>query len=426
MSYQDEIKSVTVRVSNGSGVIVQPLEDNCFYILTAYHVVEGKALDQITLDFESSSFLDGKTVKIQGMYVNEKQDAAILKIERKEGKIASFYPTATNRKDDTTYWHAGYPNNQNNPGIASCCKLHDFYVWLGSYDNDFEEYKYPYHLLKAELEGMSGGGIFDNHHHLIGVHKSLAAKEETEQLGKNVMIPWNCFEQLIVKNGLSHVARFNLSTFEAFKDEIFSFEGNLGAKKKLEVLLLSLAQYRTEILGISPLKYYDEFQKSRKVKEYTHAPDLKKEDWVKFGEFIVAMKAIWGLDVINNLNEVFPKFQYVQSANDFDIFEVTQKLDPSLLGIVSDTNVVFVVGGIQNKGYHQDVKSKNIPDIAVGLKPGQGFDIARTGRAALNAFTFVNAHFFKEAMEANSIIIRDCEGNKLEVYRDLINSKIWT
>lgn len=423
MVYEDEMKSVTVRVANGSGVIVKPLVDNCFYILTAYHVVKGLSIDRIRLDFQYTSPFHGKEVKVQKIYSCKELDTAILIIERKDEEIASFYPSPDGLRCNDLC-HAGYPNNQNKKGIANSCKLHNIDRWLGSYDRNFVEYKYPNHIDEPELDGMSGGGIFDGSYHLIGVHKQLAADVDKEELGKNVMIPWSCFEELIKKNKLSRVARFNLSTFDTFNNEIFNFEGNLGAKNKLEVLLFQLARYKTEILGISPLQYYEDFQNSRMAKGYKQGVDLQKEDWVKFGEFIVAMKAIWELDVIDNLNEVFQKFQYVQSSNDFDIFEVTQKLDPSLLGIVSDTNVVFVVGGIQNKGYHQDVKSKNIPDIAVGLKPNQRFDIARTGRSALSAFTFVNAHFFKEAMEANTEEIKNHEGVELETYRQLIMRKI--
>lgn len=64
MDYQDEMKSVTVRVANGSGVIMQPLANDCFYILTAHHVVEGKSKDNLVLDFQSSSSLYGKSVTI--------------------------------------------------------------------------------------------------------------------------------------------------------------------------------------------------------------------------------------------------------------------------------------------------------------------------------------------------------------------------
>lgn len=423
MDYQDEMKSVTVRVANGSGIIVKPLADDCFYILTAYHVVEGKTEDQIELDFQPTSPLFGKSVKVRRIINCEKQDSAILIIDRHGENIAPFYPCSI-RKDGADHWHAGYPNNQNDNGKANSCKLHYFNRWLGTYGHSFLEYQCPNHITKEELDGMSGGGVFDGRHHIIGVHKQSAAEEIKEELGKNVLIPWLCFKRLIIENNLPRVVMFDLNSFEAFKNGIFSFSDNVGAWNKLKSLLLILAQHKTEILGLSPLKYYEDFQQNRRVNVYKEGVDMLEDDWVRFGEFIVAMKAIWNYDVVNQLDNVFPYFQYVQSEDDFDIYEASQRLDPNILGVVRDTSVIFVIGGIQSKGYKQDVRHKEILDIAVGLKPNSDFDIARTGREALGMFTFVNAHFFKDALEANTDEIRDCEGDKLEFYRYLIKSKI--
>lgn len=235
------------------------------------------------------------------------------------------------------------------------------------------------------------------------------------------MIPWGCFERLIAEEG---IPSFDQTTFDAYKDDIFCYKDNAGAEVKLKMLLLNMAQYRAEVLGLSPKQCYSLFQKSRRVKNCPQGSDLKKEDWARFGEFMVALKAVWELDVVNHLDDAFPKFQYVQAPDDFDIYEVTQRLDPVLLGVVSNANVVFVVGGIKSKGYKQDVRQKDILDIAVGLEPNQEFDIAKTGREALVGFTFVNSHFFKDAMTENTDEIETCGSDKLSFYRKLIKSKI--
>lgn len=420
MNYQDEMKSVTVRVANGSGVIIKPLADDCFYILTAYHVVKGKTVDEIVFDFLSTSPFTNKTVKAKRIIYNEELDAAILIVEKDDSEIVQFVPSNI-RQNGAVHWHTGYPNNQNSNGKANSCKLHDFNTWLGTYDHNFEEYKYPNHIKQEELNGMSGGGIFDDNHHLLGVHMKLAASEEKEQLGKNVMIPWSCFERVIAENGLPTIYQCN---FEVFMNEMFNFDNNLGAKEKLKTLLMMMSHYRAGMLDLSPQQCYDAFQKSRKANNYLLGSELQKDDWVKFGEFIVALKAVWGLDAANNLDEVFPRFQYVQSEKDFDIYSAPSALDPSVLGTVSDVNVVFVVGGIQSKGYKQDVRGKDILDIAIGLEPKQEFNIARNGRENMGGFVYVNAHFFKDAMVAFTDEIRDCDGDKMEYYRNLITSKI--
>lgn len=420
MDYQDEMKSVTVRVANGSGVIMQPLANDYFYILTAHHVVEGKKKDNLVLDFQSSSSFHGKSVIIRDIIEDEELDVAILIIEGTCDDIAHFYPSNIHQ-NGIEHWHAGYPNNQNDKGKADNCKLHDFNIWLGSYGQHFVEYKYPNHIRKEELDGMSGGGIFDSQHHLIGLHKGLAANEEKEQLGKNVMIPLECFESIIVDRGLSSFAP---RKFDDIKKGIFNFEDNLGAKAKLHALLLHIAQFRADILELSPQLCYDSFQKSRNANVYKQGSELQEEDCVKFGEFMVALKTIWGIDVCTHLEEAFPRFQFVQSPIDFDIYEAPKHLDPSLLGVVDNTDVVFVVGGISSKGYKQDVRHKDVTDIAVGIKADGKFNIARTGRESLGIFTYVNSHFFKDAMLDNTDEIRDCEEDKMEFYKYLINSKI--
>lgn len=420
MDYQDEMKSVTVRVANGSGVIMQPLANDCFYILTAHHVVEGKSKDNLVLDFQSSSSLYGKSVTIRDIIEDEKLDAAILIIEGTCDDVAHFYPSNIHQSG-MEHWHSGYPNNQNAKGKADSCKLHNFNIWLGSHDQNFVEYKYPCHIRQEELDGMSGGGIFDSQHHLIGLHKGLAASEEKEQLGKNVMIPFESFESLIAERGMPSFAPRN---FDDIKNEIFNFEDNLGAKDKLQVLLLNIAQCRADILELSPQLCYDLFQESRKVNVYKRGSELQEEDWVKFGEFMVALKTVWGIDVCTHLEEAFPRFQFVQSPRDFDIYEAPKHLDPSLLGVVDNMDVVFVVGGISSKGYRQDVRHKDVPDIAVGIKPDGKFNIARTGRESLGIFTYVNSHYFKDAMLDNTDEIRAYEGDKIEFYKSLINCKI--
>jgi hypothetical protein len=423
MDYQDEIKAVTVRVCNGSGVIVKPLSSDCFFILTAYHVVKDKNKDTITIDVNPSSLLCGKRLRVLDVKYSKDYDAAIVVIEKTDDIIAPYYPS-NEHNDGQTHWHSGYPNNVNDSGVASCCKLHDFNRWLGKKEDGFVEYKYPNHIEQKELDGMSGGGIFDCDYHLIGVHKGLAESEDNEQLGKNIMVPWCYFEQIITDNQLPPIARFDLTSFQTFKNAIFNFDHSQGAKVKLHQLLATMAVSKSQMSGLSPLNCYDAFQKSRNVERYTNGFEMNERDWVLFGEFLLAIKVIYDFDLINRLDNVFSKFQYIQSDRDFDIYNAPNILDPSLLGVVNDSDVVFVVGGLKSQKYPQDVRQKDVLDISVGKKTQQGFDISSVGRDVMIGFTYVNANLFKDAMEENTDIISSFSGNKLECYKDLICSRI--
>lgn len=423
MDYQDEIKAVTVRVCNGSGVIVKPLSFDCFFILTAYHVVKGKNKDAITLAVNPSSSLCGKKLRILDVKQSSVYDAAILIVEKTDEIIAPYYPS-NEHKDGQTHWHSGYPNNINASGEVSSCKLHDFNRWMGLTKAGFVEYKYPNHIEQKELDGMSGGGIFDSDYHLIGVHKGLAESEDDEQLGKNIMVPWRYFEQIINDNDLPPIARFDLTSFQTFKTAIFNFDHSQGAKDKLHQLLATMAVNKSQISGLSPLNCYDAFQKSRNVERYTSGFEMNESDWVLFGEFLLAIKVIFDFDLINRFDDVFPKFQYIQSDRDFDIYNAPNILDPSLLGVVNDLDVIFVVGGLKSQKYPQDVRQKDVLDISIGKKAQQEFDISSAGRDVMVGFTYVNANLFKDAMEENTDIISSFSGNKLECYKKLICSRI--
>lgn len=425
MEYLDELKALTVRIENGSGVLVRPLSDEYDYILTAHHVVklfdEGNAKD-ITVSFLPHSPYKDVKVDITGLKKREDMDAAVIIIRKIEKDICFVYPKKA-LPNDVKGWHLGYPNNQNDKGTAANCVEHEIRNWLGSFDNVFVKYQCEQTINKNEIEGMSGGGIFDTDYHLLGVHSKFAADDEKEQLSKFVMIPWVCFENIIKAHGLRPVMPFDLATLKPFKEHIFCFEDNIGARIKLKSLLAQLAVLKASIEDWSPKNCYEAFQQYRNARKYVLTEQMEENDWVMFGEFLVAMKIL--LKGINKVEDIFPHFQFVQSDRNFDIYDVDNQLDPGVLGKVADEDVVFVIGGIDGKGYQQDVRPKNIVRINDSREPGSKFDIARLGKDVFGAFTFVNGSLFKEAMKENSTGIQDSDADCEDYYKQLLSESIW-
>ena len=101
------------------------------------------------------------------------------------------------------------------------------------------------------------------------------------------------------------------------------------------------------------------------------------------------------------------------------------QLDPGILGKVADEEVVFVIGGIKDKGYQQDVRPKKILRINDSRESGSKFDIARLGKVVFGAFTFVNGNLFKEAMKENTTGIQESEDDSIEYYKQLLSGSIW-
>lgn len=423
MQNPDLFKALTVRVNNGSGVLLTPLSEKVMYIVTASHVLNGGGGEQENrvISFKQESGLENVTPDVKRVICCEEHDAAIIIIDRIDA-ITNFVCPVKNGLNGMK-WHIGYPNDQNNRGEAKRCVMHEIRHWHGKYEGVFEEYQCEDSVDKNELEGMSGGGIFNDRGFLLGVHKSQTAKENKEQLGKCVMVPWWCFEKMINENELPPVMPFDLRNFAPFKDKFFDFSDNKAAEEKLDQLLAELFKHKNHLAEVSPLNVYMSFQENRQVSSPVDPVLLCEADWVRFGEFLLVMKAVEGYDVKERLDELFKDWQYVHSDEDFDFYEISKKIDQSLLGVV-EKQLVFVVGGLSSKGYDQDVKTKKIPDLSTAIEYNSGFDVAHADRRSLGCFTFVNCCLFKDAMAYNTTAISKYDGNKIEIYKQLIHRQI--
>jgi len=427
MAYIDDIKALTVRVENGSGVVVSPLTDEYHYVLTAHHVIkdfDNKDAKGITISFLPDSTYKDAKVEVLDVKKCEESDAAIILIKRINEDVRFLYPTKT-LPESGNRWHLGYPNNQNDKGEAKACVEHEIRNWLGRFEGIYEKYQCEQTINKHEIEGMSGGGVFDCNYRLLGVHRGYATDENKEQLSKFVMIPWECFEKIIKEHDLPPVLPFDLTSLKAFKEQIFCFDNNLGAKMKLKALLAQMAQLKTSVVEWSPKACYETFQQYRQARHYVVTEEMRENDWILFGEFLVAMKILLNENGVKQVDDIFPHFQYVQSDKDFDIYDVDNQLNPSVLGKVNDEDVVFVIGGIKGKGYKQDVRPKNVVRINDSRDPDNVFDIARLGKDVFGQFTFVNGNLFKETMQENTDEIQDAQDDCVAYYKELLSKKIW-
>lgn len=427
MQYIDEIKALTVRVENGSGVIVKPLSDNYLYILTAHHVIkdmEGSGFKNMSISFLPESPFNGIKLDVQDVKICSEKDAAIIIVKKFENTASFIYPS-NKLPEDKKGWHLGFPNKQNNRGEAKACVEHEIRNWLGHIDRFFVKYQCEQVLEEKEIDGMSGGGIFDCNHHLLGIHKCYATDNNLEDLGKFVMIPWECFESLINENDLAPVLPFELSSLKSFKEKIFCFDDNRGAYMKLKPLLAQLAIIKSSIENWSPKDCYEAFQQYRQARAYVNTELLEESDWVLFGEFLVAMKVLLKEHGVAKCEDIFPYFQYIQSDKDFDIYDVDNNLKPEMLGDVGNKDVVFVIGGITDNGYKQDVRPKEVLRINIARKNNGMLDIANLGKEVFGAFTFVNGNLFKQAMKENTDEIQATNEDLEDFYKKLLSDKIW-
>lgn len=79
---KDTIRNLhTIRICNGSGVIVKPLDKSFLYILTNYHVIfsDTEKEYKLTFNFEKGSSLNNKNITVCDKIFCKNKDLVMFK-----------------------------------------------------------------------------------------------------------------------------------------------------------------------------------------------------------------------------------------------------------------------------------------------------------------------------------------------------------
>lgn len=198
----DDIKQkLTVRVNDGTGVLVSPLDKDILYVFTCRHVVldEGKnilPLNKIIIRYDELS-KQTHVFTIQSIEVSEQEnnDIAVLVVKR-DIDVPHLYISS----DRIKCYHIGFPKSRKDAEnkIGNILVLHIAHFDSNS-DIDIVEYQYDVVNKENEIKGMSGGGIFNQDGKLVGIHTQSAMHDKQEMLGKGGMLPVSLFLQFIAE-----------------------------------------------------------------------------------------------------------------------------------------------------------------------------------------------------------------------------------
>ena len=419
----DTIRKVhSVRVCNGSGVIVKPLDKSFIYILTNYHVLfdnEGKTKD-LTFKFEigSSLNIDNKNVIENPIYCKDK-DIAILKIKADGFEHVEFLRLNTCCNEAKI--HVGFPKARYE-GTMSQTLVLEITNYNGNVNHSLTEYEYNTSVTKDELEGMSGGGIFDENHCLVGIHKQSSNIDEHECLGKACFIPIACYKELLQEAGWSPIMEFNLDNFVELTSLVFNFDDRY-IQENAEMLLYDISEYKSKIENLSPLKIIGILKENRRLDESLEIDELSRDFWIDFTEFIIAMFII--LDIEEQQEEfiisVFDKFQFVFSKKQFDFYDVRKELDYKLLCGMNKGAKLVVGGMAEPQTFNACIIDNRIPNISeAGVF--EDMDISRHKRQLLSTLTIINSKIFRKGVYH---ILDESEPDvSLKHYRDVLVAKI--
>lgn len=421
----DTIRKVhTVRVCNGSGVIVRPLDKSFIYILTNYHVLfdnDGKIKD-LKFKFEIGSSLNTDKINVieSPIYCKDK-DIAIIKIDAKGFENIEFL--RLNTYCNSANIHVGFPKARYNEAVSLTMVL-NIKNSNGYVNECLIEYEYDNLVNKDELEGMSGGGIFDENYHLVGIHKQSSNIDGNECLGKACFIPIACYKELLQEAGWSPIMEFNLDNFVELTSIAFNFDDRY-ILENAKALLFYIDSYKSRIEKLSPVNVINILKDKERLDKSVVIDELSRDFWIDFTEFIIAMVILLDINIKDQQEDfiisVFDRFHFVFSKKQFDFFDVREELDIDMLkGMNSDARLI--VGGMKEpSAFNACVLNRDIPNISKA-RIIDAMDITRHKKQLLNTLTIVNCKIFKKGVP--HILDEENPNLGLDHYKNVILTKI--
>lgn len=411
----------TVHVGGGSGVIVKTYNVDYWYLLTDYHVVKNTAKEEVICRFSSDSPLKDRIIVILDELRDEENDLAIFKIST-EGLEGIGYLPICGKSSEFPYNHVGFPKQRQNGKAVSESLVLPISQTEGMVKGHLIEYGYNTAPKKEEIDGMSGGGIYDRLLRLIGLHKQSSNIDENELLGKAVYIPISAFKKALAgKAGWCPIQEFDLQTFESFTNEVFAFNDDAFVKEAAGAILMKLDEYEEQIERLSPMDVITTLKNRHYLSEEMVIEEQSRDFWIAFSEFVIGIMVLldFKIDQENLITAIYDKFHFVYSKEPFDLFDARDKLDMSLLvGVRKDAKLV--VGGLLPSGtLRWCVLNSTIPTITCAEQYNEK-DIKRSDRRLLQRITIANSCIFQKAVEKSV----DDEDATFEHFKELLKSKL--
>lgn len=420
----DDIKQkLTVRVNDGTGVLVSPLDKEVLYVFTCKHVVLNEEKDilpigNISVNYDEWNSKQTHKFTVQSVIVSDQEDndVSVLVVKR-DIDVPHLYISS----ERTGCFHIGFPKNRKDVEDKICNIL---VLHIVHFDSDSEkeivEYQYDVQNNDKEIKGMSGGGIFNKDGKLVGIHTQSAMHDKQEMLGKCGMIPISLFLQLIAEKKLPPVLKFDLSYFGKMVGWVFDFSRERFVDDRTAQFTSDLDQYKAIVEQWSPIRIFDVLIKKGKINEGTKLEGLDQRYWQAFTLFIVGVIALLDLnehDGEKAIVSLYEKFHYCYSNEELDVYDVREKLEAKLV-VGKIKGAYLVVGGLNKTVFYGNYAAPKaqVPDLRKAEIIEEN-DISRSRSNVFNQMTIINNNIFETA-------VKDCANTIKEVTIEHYRNKL--
>lgn len=408
----DDIKqNLTVRVNEGTGVLVSPLDKDVLYVFTCKHVVldEKKDLlpiEKISVNYDEWNSKQEHRFTVRSVVVSDQEDndVAVLIVKR-DIDIPHLYISS----ERIGCFHIGFPKNRKDAEdkIGNILVLH-----IAHFDSisemDIVEYQYDIQNTDKEIKGMSGGGIFNKNGKLVGIHTQSSMHDKNEMLGKSGMLPVALYLRLIGEKGLPSVLKYDLQQFGEMVNWVFDFSSERFVDERTAQFASDLDPYKAIVENWSPIRMFNILIKNGKIGEGTKLESLDQKYWQAFTLFIIGVIALLDLNESDGekaIISLYEKFHYCYSDEELDVYDVREKLEAKLV-VGKIKGAYLIVGGLNKTvfyGNYAPPKAK-VPDLSKAEVISEN-DISRSRSTIFKQMTIINNNIFEVAVKdcANTV-----------------------
>lgn len=406
----DQIKAHwLVRVNDGTGIIVSPLDDSILYIFTCKHVIQDNnnkllSKESISVRYDEHTSRENHTFEIVDVFTDDcEKDVAIIVAKRDLDNIPHLYLSS----DKKECYHIGFPENRKKiEGNFQESLVLYISIFDGNHEDELVEYEYQKTPTDKELKGMSGGGIFNKSGELVGIHTQSSMPSEKELLGKSVMIPIALYLKLIKQNDISPVFEYDLQRFGDMVSWVFNFDGEKVLEESTAQFSAEIDVYKAIVQEWSPLKIFMVLVENGKISPNVKMESLNQAYWHAFTLFVVAIIAFLDLNEIDGEKAilfVFDKFHYCyfKSDEEIDVWKVKDKLDPDTV-IGMHKKAFLVVGGLKKSLLRGSIKPSCaiVPDLKNGeVISDNDISRSRSRKQIFDRMTIINNNIFEKVVE---------------------------
>lgn len=428
------LKRITVKINDsGSGVIVKPCTDEYCYVFTDWHVIEGIALDKVSVEYyvlekdedgeDVWSFKEEYPIDI---FKKENKDVAILVMP---ASMAHEFVKLRILEDGRNLYHVGFPENLKNAECDSQWNYYNIDELNEKLNYGFIAYKYKTLQSYQDLSGTSGGGVFTEDGCLIGLHQGSSIKTQDDYYSKCNIIPIKFFKNLIEQKKLEPVWFCKWNSFQPFLEKAFYINNGELFMKMMSTLAIKLDEIKRECQHLSPKDIKDKLDLEKVINDKCFQNCFENESFgISFLEYIVCMHIMYNIplsiDGVCNMAKQSP-FIYWENSDD-GILEVIKKIDSSYIGDVKLGENIYV-GGLKSDSYELDMIKKDDKTILDISKPlltenSGGIDIFSPNKLEFN---YINTCLFKDCIvhkikEFNGLNSEDA----INKYKDILLNKI--